>query len=127
MKTRIHTKRFLLAVAVTASLLAQEPAPAPQTDPFAHRDAAKAAAARTAIGLPHLQRAMTMRAELGVTNDDIFQVINATTDDMGGTHVRMQQYYKGVKVETGQVISHANARGEYAPFTNALKTNINIR
>ncbi len=117
----------LLAAAAAASIFAQDPTPAPQTGPFAHRDTAKAAAERNPIGIPHLQHAMSMRGELGVTSDDSFRVVNANTDDIGGTHVRMQQYYKGVKVENGQVISHTNARGEYAPFTNALKTNINIR
>lgn len=123
----INWKVPALTTAVTASLLAQSTAPAPQVDPFAHHDAAKVAAARNPLGLAHLRHAMMLRGELGATSDDTFEVINATTDDMGGVHVRLQQYFKGVKVVNGQVISHLDARGTYGPFTNALKTRINIR
>ena len=57
-----------------------------------------------------MKHAMSVRAELGVTSDDTFQVINVEKDDLGWTHVRLQQYFRGVRVANGALISHANAR-----------------
>ena len=83
------SRLLLVALAASASLMAQVPNPPPEADLFEHRDSAKATAARTPLGPVHLSRAMSLRGELVVTSDDTFVVINASTDDLGATHVRM--------------------------------------
>jgi Zn-dependent metalloprotease len=112
----------LVAATLSASLLAQTTT----NSPFAHHDQAKAVAAFDPAGQPHLLRAMNLRPELGVDSNYTFQVINANTDSMGGTHVRMQQYYRGLKVVNGQLLSHTDGQAQYLLFTDALKKNINI-
>jgi Zn-dependent metalloprotease len=125
---RAGLRLLLIALVASPRLWGQAPTftPAAEGDLFKHRDSAKAAAARTPLGAAHLRRAMSLRGELGLGSDDSFGVINANTDDLGATHVRLQQYFKSVKVENGQIISHVNARGEYGQYTNSLKTRINI-
>jgi Zn-dependent metalloprotease len=118
-----RTRRVLLLLAPLAtSLLAQEPA----QDPTAHHDQAKAAEARAPIAAPHLSRAMSLLRALGLDERYSFQVIVANTDDTGGSHVRLQQYFQKVKVVNGTLISHMNASGEYLEYTDALKKNVNI-
>ncbi len=38
--------------------------------------------------------------------DDEFRLIKETTDELGFSHLRFQQYYKGVKVENSEYLIH---------------------
>lgn len=63
--------------------------------------------------------------------DNSFQEIRTTSDESGLTHQRLQQYYKGIKVEFGTVITHSrngvveSVNGElYNPNGLNLKTTL---
>ncbi|MFM7016176.1 MAG: M4 family metallopeptidase [Bacteroidota bacterium] len=43
---------------------------------------------------------------LGCSNNDFWRLIRSDKDDLGFTHSRYQQYYKNIKVETGEYILH---------------------
>ncbi|HOS47397.1 MAG TPA: M4 family metallopeptidase [Bacteroidia bacterium] len=45
---------------------------------------------------------------LGATTNDDWRIIRRDRDDLGINHVRYQQYYKNVKVITGEYILHEN-------------------
>jgi len=120
-------KSCALTFTLAASLAAQTTtAPAPKSAPWDDVDAAKAEQAKDPLGADGLRYATANKLQLGLSPDDSFAVVNANRDDLGNVHVRMQQYYKGVKVLHGQVISHTNSRGEYSQFTNSLKRGIGI-
>src|SRR5262249_23357911 len=120
-------KSCALSLTIAASLAAQTTtAPGPKSAPWDDVDAAKAQQAKDPLGADGLRYATANKLQLGAGPDDSFAVVNANRDDLGNVHVRMQQYYKGVKVLHGQIISHANARGGYSQFTNSLKKGIGI-
>jgi Zn-dependent metalloprotease len=111
---------------LAASLLAISSASQAQTydaDPFANRESAKYAATLATFARPHLDRAMSLRTSLGLDGNHTFQVVNAHMDDLGGSHARLQQYYGGVKVEGGILLSHVNAAGAYS-YTDSLERNL---
>ena len=128
-QTNVLTKWKFSALALTfaTSLVAQpSTAPGPKSAPWDDVDAAKATQAKDPLGADGLRYATAQTLQLGGSRDDSFAVVNANRDDLGNVHVRMQQYFKGVKVLHGQIISHANSRGEYSQFTNSLKRGIGI-
>lgn len=53
------------------------------------------------------------------------QVRQQRTDARGTTHVRLDQYYKGVKVFEGEAISHVDARGRVT-VTSALRSDLSV-
>jgi Zn-dependent metalloprotease len=65
------------------------------------------------------------RAQFGLTADHGFSLHSVSSDELGQTHARFQQTYKGVRVFGGDVIAHADATGRER-FTNALYKNINL-
>ena len=116
----------LLTPMLAASLLAHASVSVAQTyeaDPFANRESAMYAATLDTFARPHLDRAMSLRTSLGLDTQHTFQVVNASMDGLGGSHARLQQYYAGVKVEGGILISHVNAAGAYS-YTDALARNL---
>jgi len=44
--------------------------------------------------------------ELSIRNEDTWKILRSEQDDIGYTHHRYQQYYKGIKVEQGEFIIH---------------------
>jgi Zn-dependent metalloprotease len=117
-----------LATMLAASLLSISSASQAQTydaDPFANRESAKYAATLDTFARPHLDRAMSLRTNLGLDGNHTFQVVNASMDDLGGSHARLQQYYAGVKVEGGILISHVDAAGTYS-YTDSLERNLSL-
>ncbi len=96
-----------------------------ESDPFARREGARQAAARDLLGQPHLERMTSLRDALRLDSRHSFQVVNAGTDDVGGSHARLQQSYLGVKVSGGSVLSHLDAAGVHS-YTDALKRDISV-
>ena len=96
------------------------------SDPFARRDNAKQAQTRNPLAGPQLDRAMAMRGELGLTTDYSFRVVNTHTDDIGWVHVRLREYFQGVRVIRGMLISHRDPQGIYDTYTDALKRYIDV-
>ena len=65
-------------------------------------------------------------AAFNLSANDQMQIKRTTTDDLGFTHYRYQQYYKGVVVEPSQYIVHA--RNGYAEKANGvLITGLNLQ
>ena len=61
------------------------------------------------------------RAELGL-RDEVDQMIpyRVQEDDLGMTHVRCYQYYKGVRVEGGELIVHLSATLEVRSISDGI-------
>jgi len=47
-----------------------------------------------------------LKSILGTTQDDEFRLKRENTDELGITHKRFQQYYKGIKVENANYLLH---------------------
>jgi Zn-dependent metalloprotease len=114
----------MIYAAALAAVVSTSPAQT-QPDTTGRLSDAKIAAARNALAAPHLSRIMNSRQEFGLDANHSFEAINANQDDLGWTHVRMQQFYAGVRIRDGSLISHADPTGRYT-YTDALKRNINI-
>jgi Zn-dependent metalloprotease len=116
----------ILALSAIVAVTSMARAARYEQDPFARIEAAKAEAARNPMGEPHIRRAMEMRHELGLSADDVFVLINASTDDEGGTHARLQQFHQGVPVRGGELLSHADARGNFLAYGGRVQKDIRI-
>jgi Zn-dependent metalloprotease len=71
-------------------------------------------------------RLMALRADLGLDSDHAFQLRRTLGDDLGQTHARFQQTYKGLRVWGGEAITHTDSVGGHLPLTHELKRGINI-
>ncbi|MGR8930002.1 MAG: Ig-like domain-containing protein [Gammaproteobacteria bacterium] len=72
------------------------------------------------------QQLNQMRSALGVDENHSFQAQSLTQDSLGQTHVRFQQFYQGIRIWGGEVITHTQAnRAALAP-TSALKQDIRV-
>ena len=49
-----------------------------------------------------------LRISLGMRTSDVYTEIRSEVDENGIQHRRMQQYFNGIKVETGEYILHEN-------------------
>ena len=67
-----------------------------------------------------------MREALGLNENHSFQMQSLEQDKLGQTHVRFQQFYHGVRIWGGEVITHTKADGRELPPTTALKQAINV-
>lgn len=73
------------------------------------------------------QRLTGMREALGLDENNSFQVQSLQQDALGQTHVRFQQFYHGLRVWGGEVITHTRANGQEIPATtSALKQVIQV-
>ncbi|MDP3007763.1 MAG: M4 family metallopeptidase [Methylococcales bacterium] len=73
------------------------------------------------------QRLTDMREELGLDENHAFQMQSLQRDPLGQTHIRFQQYYHGVRIWGGEVITHTQTDGrELPPTTLALKHKIQV-
>jgi Zn-dependent metalloprotease len=62
----------------------------------------------------------------GLTNpSDELKVRNSIADGLGQTHIRYDQYFRGVRVFEGEAIGHVDGRGR-VNVTNALRGNLNV-
>lgn len=64
--------------------------------------------------------------ELGL--GDAHQLVHRAshTDGFGQTHSRFQQYYKGLRVDGGEILTHRDDSGEVAPRGGALVGNMQL-
>lgn len=67
------------------------------------------------------------RADLGL-RDGVDEVIpyRVQEDDLGMTHVRCYQYYKGVRVEGGELIVHLSAALEVSSVSGAVVCDVQV-
>jgi Zn-dependent metalloprotease len=73
------------------------------------------------------QRLTDMREELGLDENHTFQMQSLQRDPLGQTHIRFQQYYHGVRIWGGEVITHTQTDGrELPPTTLALKHKVQV-
>lgn len=56
--------------------------------------------------VPASQQLSVLKKQLQLTDDDALQVLRKETDELGYTHEKFQQYYKGVKVEGATYTVH---------------------
>lgn len=47
----------------------------------------------------------------GLTPNDVMKIDKEQTDELGGKHLRLKQYYKGVKVEDADYVLHYDRKG----------------
>ncbi|MGZ8945809.1 MAG: hypothetical protein ACXW1W_10345 [Methylococcaceae bacterium] len=73
-----------------------------------------------------LQRLIEKRETFGLDENASFIPQSVTRDTQGQSHVRFQQFYRGVRVWGGEVISYTDAAENELPQTAALKHNIQI-
>ncbi len=71
-------------------------------------------------------RLMNLRGDLGLDSNHAFQLRNTLGDDLGQTHARFQQTYKGLRVWGGEAIAHMDAEGSHLPLTHDLRRGINL-
>ena len=67
-----------------------------------------------------------LRQSLGLDNQHDFTVRRAHTDELGQTHTRLNQLFKGVRVWEGEAIAHVDGEGHQRPLTTSLQRNINL-
>jgi Zn-dependent metalloprotease len=67
-----------------------------------------------------MQSLLDAKAALGLGDADTLKFATPFTDELGQTHVRVQQLYKGVRVWGGDGVAHVDANGAVREFTNHL-------
>jgi Zn-dependent metalloprotease len=106
---------LVLAASLSPAAAQDRPDPDPDPDP-----------APGAILVSHL---VERRATLGLDPDTGFKVQDVQEEADGARHVRIQQFYRGVRVWGGQAILHldpAGAEGPRGPMTDALVRPIRV-
>jgi Zn-dependent metalloprotease len=131
MKLRKGALDLLLPLAGAAGLMlaascdsADEPAATSSDD----------SALTAAVAKPDVARAvqrgrdllLAARGKMGLGADHDFVTRNAIADNMGWTHVRYDQTYRGVRVWGGEVIVHEDASQRGTQLTNDLKSGLNL-
>uniref|UniRef100_UPI003217C907 M4 family metallopeptidase n=1 Tax=uncultured Draconibacterium sp. TaxID=1573823 RepID=UPI003217C907 len=73
-----------------------------------------------------------LKTFLHAKTDDDFRLIKETNDELGFSHLRFQQYYKGVKVENSEYLIHGSngiiesINGDFKPVTlSSVKPSLN--
>ncbi|MBS0387669.1 MAG: M4 family metallopeptidase [Proteobacteria bacterium] len=82
-----------------------------------------ASSQRAAAGIQSL---LARKSELGLGDADDFRFATPFTDELGHTHVRVQQLYKGVRVWGGDAVVHVGAAGEVRALTNNLAPRLKL-
>ena len=76
----------------------------------------------------HINTALFMEnasSKLGLDKHNSFRVVKTETDDLGFTHTRLQQAYKGIDVEAADFILHENG-GRLISMNGKLVENLNL-
>ncbi|WP_051906609.1 Ig-like domain-containing protein [Methylomarinum vadi] len=105
--------RFLFALTLVASL---------SLSPYS----IAADTLREELALKAQQQLLGMRDAFGLNENHSFQVKNLQQDALGHTHVRLQQYYHGIRVWGGEAITHTQANRMALPPTSMLKPDIRV-
>ncbi len=66
------------------------------------------------------------RSQLGLDADYAFSLRNSLLDELGQTHGRFAQLYKGVRIWGGDAITHTDRHDAELPLTNALHKNVRL-
>lgn len=66
------------------------------------------------------QRLSSMRESLGLDENHSFQFQSLYQDQLGQTHVRFQQLYRGIRIWGGEVITHTLANQKELPRSNRI-------
>lgn len=72
------------------------------------------------------QQLSGMREAFGLDENSSFQMQNLQQDALGQTHVRFQQFYHGIRIWGGEVITHTQANRTALPPTTMLKQDIQV-
>ncbi|MGY6276160.1 Ig-like domain-containing protein [Methylomonas sp. MgM2] len=67
-----------------------------------------------------------MRATLGLDENHSFQAQSMQQDSLGQIHVRFQQFYHGIRIWGGEVITHTQEDRMAQPPTSMLKQDIQV-
>ncbi len=78
------------------------------------------------LALQSRQQLLGMRDAFGLDENHSFEVKNLQQDSLGQTHVRFQQYYHGIRIWGGEVVTHTQAGGIALPPTAVLRREILI-
>ncbi|HJV91400.1 MAG TPA: M4 family metallopeptidase [Holophagaceae bacterium] len=110
----------LLALGLAAAPLAAQQAPfAPAAlEALRAQEGQRATAAQS-----HLKAA---RQVLGLDADHGFRLSQLHTDEFGQAHGRFLQTYQGLRVFGGEVITHQDAEGTFAPNTSDLRAGLRV-
>jgi Zn-dependent metalloprotease len=110
----------LLALTLAVAPLAAQKAPfaAPALEALRAQEGARAQAAGS-----HL---LAARPALGLDAQHGFRLTRLETDTFGMAHGRFQQTFQGIPVFGGEVITHQDAEGSFAPSTSALRAGIQV-
>jgi len=73
-----------------------------------------------------LARILAQRPALGLDDQHQFRILETHDDPLGGSHTRLQQLFRGVRVWGGEAIVHWDARDRERPLTAALQTGIQV-
>ena len=92
-----------LLLALLAGSLGSQAQPIAAARPQPGTPLLRSLAARPALS----QATQVLRQELALTANDELRPLRTETDELGLVHQRFQQYYRGVKVEHGQLSVHA--------------------
>lgn len=88
---------------------------------------ASAAASDTAqIAIKSQQNLSRMQGALGIDENHSFQLRSLNQDKLGQTHVRLQQFYNGIRVWGGEVITHTEANQQERAPTSTLRQDIRL-
>ncbi|HHH53945.1 MAG TPA: hypothetical protein ENK91_09825, partial [Bacteroidetes bacterium] len=50
-----------------------------------------------------------VKSQMGIKSEKNFHIVNSVTDELGITHIKMNQYYKGILIFGGQIYVHYKA------------------
>jgi Zn-dependent metalloprotease len=73
-----------------------------------------------------LDQVAGLRANLGFDGHHSFAAKATRTDEFGFTHTHFQQHYQGVRVWQGEIVTHMDRRGVFAPHTDTLIRDLNL-
>ncbi|HRI48733.1 MAG TPA: M4 family metallopeptidase [Pseudomonadota bacterium] len=129
-QTRRSARRSgrLPLAAATAALLVQGCGPAAEVGaPATEQAAQQLGSSRAAAGLQRAsEHLLSLRSGLGLTGEDGFAVRSAVGDDLGLTHLRFDQTFRGVKVWTGDVIVELSQESAPQAIISALHSGIAV-
>jgi len=112
-----RTLSWLPALLAAGGLMAApgpRPAPRPRPAPQAWRNARARQTQRAAKALAAIA---ATKADLGLGPADELRPSAVFTDDLGQTHLRLQQLHHGVRVWGGDLVAHVDLEGDVLPAT----------
>ncbi len=82
-------------------------------------------------GNPHADRALSQLKSHGhqvaQADGDVFSAAAVLVDEKGGSHVRFERSFKGLRVLGGDFIVHQDSKGLFKSATHTLKAPLNVK